>query len=131
MPVPITLLLVDDDDSIRRMIARNLEGEGYRVLQAASASQALQLWETAKSEVALVITDIRMPDMSGDQLAKRLTGDQAGPPLLFISGYGLEGLWLPGPLLPKPFQLDALSAEVKRLLLGPRPDGAEGQTAVA
>ncbi|MGH7497900.1 MAG: response regulator [Gemmatimonadales bacterium] len=125
MPAPVTLLLVDDDDSIRRLIARNLEEEGYHVLQAASATHALQIWEAAKHEIALVISDIRMPGTTGDQLASRLTRAPAVPPILFISGYGQEGLWLPGPLLPKPFQLDALSTEVKRLLRG------ENEAAVA
>jgi CheY-like chemotaxis protein len=110
------LLLVDDEHPIRQLIARTLEADGYLVIEAADGASAWDLWRARSDEICLVISDIRMPGIGGHELAERIRSHPAPPPILFISGYGEEGLWLPGPLLPKPFQLDALLAEVQRLI---------------
>ena len=72
--------------------------------------------------VAVVVTDIVMQGLDGHALAERIRSHSHPAPILFISGYGQEGLWLPGPVLPKPFQLDALVAEVRRLIAARETD---------
>ena len=111
-----TILVVDDESELRQVIARALEEEGFRVLQAENGLEAWRLYEESGSDIQLVIADIVMPGLGGRELAERIGETAHPPPVLFITGYGRDGLWLPGPVMPKPFQLDALNAEVRRLL---------------
>lgn len=123
MPLPTTVLVVDDEASLRSLVARRLMQEGYRVLEAGNGVEALELLRAPENDVRLVITDIRMPRMDGYELADRI-GDRArSPKMLFISGYGQSGVWLPGSVFGKPFSLDALMDEVKTLL-APTPEPA-------
>lgn len=123
MPLPTTVLVVDDEASLRSLVARRLMQEGYRVLEAGNGVEALELLRASENDVRLVITDIRMPRMDGYELADRI-GDRArSPKMLFISGYGQSGVWLPGSVFGKPFSLDALMDEV-RALLAPKPEPA-------
>jgi CheY-like chemotaxis protein len=116
MPLSTTVLVVDDEASLRSLVARRLIQEGYRVLEAGNGVEALELLRAPENDVRLVITDIRMPRMDGYELADRI-GDRArSPKMLFISGYGQSGVWLPGSVFGKPFSLDALMDEVKALL---------------
>jgi two-component system cell cycle sensor histidine kinase/response regulator CckA len=114
--VSATVLLVDDEAELRQVVARALEEEGFRVLQAENGLEAWRVFEEYGRNIQLVITDIVMPGLGGRELADRIGGTPHAPPVLFITGYGRDGLWLPGPVMPKPFQLDALNAEVRRLL---------------
>jgi CheY-like chemotaxis protein len=114
--VSATVLLVDDEAGLRHVIARALEEEGFRVLEAENGLEAWRMYQEGASDIHLVITDLVMPGLGGRELAARIGGTPNPPPVIFITGYGLEGFWLPGPVVPKPFQLDALSAEVRRLL---------------
>lgn len=114
--MPVTVLLVDDEAELRQVVARALEDEGFRVLQAENGLDAWRVFEASGRDIQLVITDIVMPGLGGRELADRISGTPDAPPVLFITGYGRDGLWLPGPVMPKPFQLDALNAEVRRLL---------------
>lgn len=116
--VPTTVLLVDDETRLRRVIARALEAEGFRVLEAENGLEAWRIYEAAAQDIRLVITDLAMPVMDGRELAQRIGRMPDPPPVLFITGYGEEGFWLPGPVVPKPFQLHALNHEVRRLLAG-------------
>jgi two-component system cell cycle sensor histidine kinase/response regulator CckA len=114
--VSATVLLVDDEAELRQVVARALEEEGFRVLQAENGLEAWRVFEEYGLDIHLVITDIVMPGLGGRELAERIGGTAHAPPVLFITGYGRDGLWLPGPVMPKPFQLHALNAEVRRLL---------------
>lgn len=116
--VQSTVLVVDDEAGLRRVIARSLESEGFRVLEAENGLDAWRMYEEESPEIHLIITDIVMPGLGGRELAERIASAPNPPPVLFITGYGQEGFWLPGPVVPKPFQLDALNAEVRRLLAG-------------
>ncbi len=119
-----TVLVVDDEANLRRLVARRLVNEGYRVLEAGDGAEALELLHATDTQVDLVITDIRMPRMDGYELADRLVGRPKAPPIVFISGYGQNGVWLPGSVFAKPFSLDALMEEVRRLLAPGRPGPA-------
>ena len=114
-PEPKTVLVVEDQNVVRRMVARALEEEGYRVLEASDGEQALELLSRGP-RVDLVVSDVVMPNMGGFVLAERLLLGGEPPIFLFITGYDQDPTKVPGPLLQKPFTPTELVAEVKRLM---------------
>jgi DNA-binding NtrC family response regulator len=88
-PAPRTVLVVDDEKNIRRTLQLVLEGEGYRVLTAESASQALSALANPGAPVDLAILDVNLPDMSGLDALARMRGDEATKdlPIIVISGH--------------------------------------------
>jgi two-component system cell cycle sensor histidine kinase/response regulator CckA len=109
-----TVLVVDDEEPMRLLVARVMEEDGYRVITAGDGLQALGIVEQDGYQIQLVITDVSMPVMSGPELAARLASRTAPPPVLFMSGKHHRDL--PGPLLNKPFLPEDLSNQVRRLL---------------
>ena len=113
-----TLLLCEDEDAVRALIALVLRGAGYTVHAAATPDQALALAERHGDAIAALVTDIVMPGMSGLELAEQLSPLRS----LFISGYSAEAADRAGGLPPgsafleKPFDHGALLAEVRELL---------------
>ena len=81
-----TILLVEDDDAVRRLVARTLQSHGYHVIEASSPAQALQTVEE-QAEFDLLLTDVVMPGMNGRQLAETLLADRPTLKVLFTSGY--------------------------------------------
>lgn len=112
---PATILVVDDETGIRELIRKILERERYRVLEAASAEEALT---TVQGQVIdLLITDVMLPGIRGPELARQM--QQAAPRLktLFISGYTGEERVPPGAVfLAKPFTLPVLLEKVREAL---------------
>ena len=112
----LTVLVVDDNDAVRDVIARELKQEGYRVLTAADGKEALTVIEQSGIEVHLVVCDLVMPRLNGYQLASRLAELPNAPEIIFITAFRsdleLEGL----PVLTKPFHLDDLSKAVQLVL---------------
>jgi two-component system cell cycle sensor histidine kinase/response regulator CckA len=85
------ILLVEDDDAVRLMTRRTLESFGYQVLEAASGRKALEIWQTGKLEIDLLLTDIVMPDgLTGRRLAELLREQTPGLKVIFVSGYSLS-----------------------------------------
>ena len=82
-----TLLLVEDEPSVRSVAARVLTRAGYDVLQACDGAEALEVYERAGEGIALVITDVVMPRIGGPELATRLRARRPGLKVLFTSGY--------------------------------------------
>ena len=80
------ILLVEDDARLRRILQQLLEGEGYQVLPAAGANEALTVARSAP-RIDLLITDVVMPEVSGPELAERLATLRPGLPVLYVSGY--------------------------------------------
>ena len=117
-----TVLVVEDEDSLRAGIRRLLQSEGYNVMEAPNGATALQLLEgTASDSVALVLTDLRMPVMDGRQLASALARRRPSLPIVFMSGFTaqLMDLRLVSPnlaFLAKPFRNDDLLAAVRNQL---------------
>jgi two-component system, cell cycle sensor histidine kinase and response regulator CckA len=116
-----TILLVEDQDDVRRMAARMLQSIGYQVLSAAGAAEALGLWSGHREAVRLVLTDVVMPEMNGRELGARLQQLSPGLPVAFMSGYAETAM--PGgvpddglPNLRKPFSADELADWVGRAL---------------
>ncbi len=86
-----TILLVEDEVPVRRVTRLMLERMGYRVLEAGSGAEALTLWQALRDPVALLLTDLVMPEgVSGQQLAARLQAQQPGLKVVFMSGYSAE-----------------------------------------
>lgn len=113
-----TVLVVEDEDNLRAVIRRLLQGEGYGVLEAGNGASALQVLELPGHNVELVLTDLRMPVMDGRQLAAALARLHPSLPIVFMSGYTsqLMDMRLVCPHLPflaKPFRNDDLVATVK------------------
>jgi two-component system, cell cycle sensor histidine kinase and response regulator CckA len=117
-----TVLVVEDEDAIRSAIRRLLLREGYNVIEAPDGARALELLDdTASHEVALVLTDLRMPVMDGRQLAAALARKRPSLPIVFMSGFTaqLMDLRLVSPhlaFLAKPFRDADLLATVRTQL---------------
>jgi len=98
----VTVLVVDDEEPLRRYITRILEAAGFQVVTARDGSEALDRLRGSPVPVQLVITDVSMPTMTGPELAAQMRTEPYPPPVLFVSG-DHAFLDLPGPVLKKPF----------------------------
>jgi PAS domain S-box-containing protein len=117
-----TVLLVEDEDPVRRVTARALRRRGFGVLEARDGREALDLWEEHGAAVDMVLTDLVMPRIGGEELARRLLEAHPGLPILFMTGYTSGAALSRGPLAPgaevvhKPFDADALAERIARML---------------
>jgi PAS domain S-box-containing protein len=115
-----TLLVVEDEETVRTLARRTLEEAGYRVLVAADGRSALEL--LADADVDLVLCDVILPEMSGHELGRRIASVRPELPILYMSGYpGLEvverGLIAQdAPFIEKPFTAAGLASSVRGLL---------------
>jgi CheY-like chemotaxis protein len=120
-----TVLLVEDEDAVRAISVLLLESLGYRVLEAASAEEALRLVGAGRYKLDLLMTDVVMPGRNGRELAEALRRQDPGLKVLFQSGYTGEAVAGHGiveaemAFLQKPFTLDALAKKVRAVLDGP------------
>ena len=116
-----TILLVDDHEELRRVLFRLLTREGYEVLLADSGQAALALIEELHHPVDLIISDVRMPAMGGEELIAALSDRHASRHLLFMTGDGERyGPTLAGiPVLQKPFLRGVFMERVHELLGSP------------
>ncbi len=109
-----TILVVDDEDALRRMLCRALRQDGFQVYDANSGEAALKIATKRGAELDLLLTDIRMPGMSGHELATILSKTLPHLNVLFITGYSDATLPPKFPVLRKPFRLEQLRREVMR-----------------
>ena len=120
-----TILLVEDEQSLRSLLRGVLESAGYKVIEARKSSEALEISRTYSGPVHLLLTDIVMPELRGTEIAERILAKRAGIKVLFISGYSdgevaPERQLDPGiPILQKPFTPEALALKVREVL-GPK-----------
>jgi two-component system cell cycle sensor histidine kinase/response regulator CckA len=119
-----TVVVVDDEPHVLAVIARVLEEAGYSVVAMPSAGDALGRLRDAAADVALLVTDLRMPDMSGLELATAARRSVPALRVLFLSGFPED---LPpedaANLLPKPFSPEELVAAVEQRLAAPSATG--------
>ena len=120
-----TVLLVEDDESVRDLATRLLEQQGYRVLKAANGQEALLVAkERVRETIHLLLADIVMPQMGGKELADWLKISRPNVKVLYTSGYAdnaivHHGILDPGThFLQKPFSLKTLSHKVREVLDG-------------
>ena len=115
------ILVVDDEASVRAPIARMLKHLGYFVLEASNGEDALQVISEYGAPVHLVISDVRMPEMDGAELAEMLRSAFPDMRLLLISGVGAHAVEVSQQIegcrfLAKPFTLEELAVTVRSLL---------------
>jgi two-component system cell cycle sensor histidine kinase/response regulator CckA len=117
-----TILVAENDDTVRVVVRRILELRGYRVLEARHGGEAIDILRREADAIQLVVTDIMMPVMDGLALSKRVHQDYPGKKLLFVSGYAdlaregdAEAIGGTN-FLQKPFTSDALVRKVHTVL---------------
>jgi two-component system cell cycle sensor histidine kinase/response regulator CckA len=116
------ILVVDDEPEIRKLVGAMVSQSGYLALTADSGEHALALLKNQKEPLALLITDVIQPGMSGPMLADRLTALQPDLRVLYISGYDNTHVVQKyvvekgHALLPKPFTVEDLREKVRGLL---------------
>jgi signal transduction histidine kinase len=121
-----TLLVVDDERIVRAFMCEALSGRGYRVLEADGPDKALEIISRSPGEVRLLLTDVAMPGMQGQQLAVRAKALDPTLEVLFVSGYADRSMVNEGVLregvsfLPKPFTPDILAGKVREILASKR-----------
>jgi two-component system cell cycle sensor histidine kinase/response regulator CckA len=118
------VLVVDDEESVRQLACRMLTWTGFQALEARHGREALATIEEHPGPIHIVVTDVKMPGMSGPELGREVERLWPGKPVLYMSGFASEvlagGLLQPGdPFLPKPFTQDALVAKIRGLLHAP------------
>ena len=121
-----TILVVEDDDDLREVVERILTRSGYQVIAAGSGPKAIEAARAHDGDIDLLLTDVVMPQMQGNELARLITAERPELRVLFMSGYaehalGATGTLEPGAiLLEKPFTEPTVLALVRRVLEAPR-----------
>ncbi len=123
-----TLLLIDDDELVRRALRNVLESAGYRVLEAAGGSDGIALFERERERIALVLLDRSMPEMSGETVLRRLLELEVCAPVMFVTGHqgGIDEASGAVRVLPKPVDRETLLLAVREVI-----DASTSQRAVA
>ncbi|MEX1170210.1 MAG: PAS domain S-box protein [Chloroflexota bacterium] len=122
-----TILLAEDEESVRRLTAMLLERSGYRVISAPDGTAALDAAGAHDGRIDLLLTDVIMPGLNGRQLADRFAAIHPEARVLYMSGYAGEALSAQGVLdtsvafLAKPFVPAELARKVREVLEGPTP----------
>jgi DNA-binding NtrC family response regulator len=117
-----TILLVEDDESLLRVLSVILHNSGYEVLTARDGEEGLAAAQSALQEIDLLVSDMEMPKISGLTLLEKIRGTRPELPVIFISGYTAEVL--AGKNLPvratfflkKPFSLDEILEMIRGIL---------------
>jgi DNA-binding response OmpR family regulator len=130
-----TLLLVEDEDMVRRSVVEILRMSGYQVLEASGGVQALEISDGYQGEIPLMITDLVMPGMNGRQVADRMAERRPQTAVLFMSGYTDdprtrkmlgEGV----DFFKKPFSPGALIQKIREILDREKKPGKNGSVAM-
>lgn len=127
-----TVLVVEDEPSIRELMRSILAGYGYQVIEAGSGPEAIALWQQHQEQITMLFTDVVMPGgMTGIALAQRLQGLKPDLRVLFTTGYSIDLVQAGVPLragvnlLPKPFSASSLLLAVRRCLDRPACAGSQ------
>lgn len=126
-----TILVAEDDAGLRALISAALETSGYEVVAAANGFEALREAERRLGRIALLISDVMMPGMSGPELARRLRARSGPLKVLLLSGYPRQDLPadlgdLEPVLVEKPFSVHALARTVRGMLAAAGGEPAKG-----
>jgi signal transduction histidine kinase/ActR/RegA family two-component response regulator len=119
-----TVLLVEDEETVRALAREVLKRQGYRVLDVRNGAEALAAWRASPVPVHLLVTDLIMPEMNGRDLVDELSAKHPALKVLYISGYTDHAIVLNGTLHPnaaflqKPFTPEALTRAVRQVLDG-------------
>jgi two-component system cell cycle sensor histidine kinase/response regulator CckA len=119
-----TVLLVEDEATVRSSVHRLLRRHGYKVIEARHGADALRIAEDAGETIDMVLTDIVMPEMGGRELVDRLRDRHPGLKVLFMSGYSDKAVAVDGVMPPdtgfvqKPFTAEELTRRIREILDG-------------
>jgi two-component system cell cycle sensor histidine kinase/response regulator CckA len=122
-----TVLLVEDDALVRGIAVRTLREHGYEVLEAAGADEALARAAQAGGPIHLLLTDVVLPGLGGEEIARRLKAERPGLRVLFTSGFAEKMIRQrshrqpEAPFLAKPYTPGTLAAKVREVLDAPAP----------
>lgn len=120
-----TILLVDDEQSVRAIVMKILQRANYKVLEAESGAAALKISDSHPEKIDLLISDMFMPGLRGPEVALALAPKRPGLRVLFMSGYADQdsrsGVPQGANFLNKPFSGKELAAKVAEVLRGPAP----------
>jgi PAS domain S-box-containing protein len=117
-----TILLVEDEEAVRRSTVEFLQLSGYIVLQASDGNDAMQVARQYTGSIDLMITDVVMPRVGGTKLAEQLATERPDMKVLFVSGYAESTVLRHGPIdivtrfLQKPFSLKSLAQKIRKVL---------------
>jgi two-component system cell cycle sensor histidine kinase/response regulator CckA len=117
-----TILLVEDEESVRQLVRETLSAKGYKMLEAESGESGLAQAASHNGKIHLVITDVVMPGMSGRELVQKLAQTRPEAKVLYLSGYTEDAIISDGSIesgtafLQKPFSLQNLSQKVREIL---------------
>jgi PAS domain S-box-containing protein len=128
-----SILLVEDEGPLRKLIGDTLRAHGYRVLEAKDGTAGIDLGAQSDARLDLLLTDVILPDVSGPQVAQRLAADHPSMKVLYMSGYTDDYLTQRGVagsdtmLLEKPFTIESLLSKIRETLDGnPEKTGHTG-----
>ena len=128
-PDALSVLIVDDEEAVRRFVDRVLRDAGYRTAVAGDGPDALAL-ASKLDALHILVTDVMMPQMQGDELARRLRQQEPGLKVLYLTGYSERlfkdkiTLWEDEAFLDKPCSVKGLLQAVSLLACGRLDDGA-------
>jgi CheY-like chemotaxis protein len=117
-----TILVVEDEEEVRRLAVRILEKQGYKILEASCVNDALMLCKEHKEPIHMILTDVVMPGMSGRQLAEQLMSFYPKMKVLYMSGYTNHAIAQHGILedgvhyIQKPFTIGGLTRKMREIL---------------
>ena len=119
-----TVLIVEDEEIVRELVCQVLSEHGYDVLCAPNGAEAMQMSADHRGRIALLVTDVVMPQMGGLELSRRLTALRPDLKVLYVSGYSEDDMNEQGVLSPdvefleKPFTPQAITKKVREILTG-------------
>jgi|SRR2546423_6486192 len=120
---PITILLVDDEQSVRAIVVKILRRANYNVIEAENGSAAVQIAKAHPGKIDVVLTDMYMPGLRGPEVVQAIAPTRPGLRALFMSGYADQDSRTAVPIganfLNKPFSGQELTAAVEAALRGP------------
>ena len=117
-----TILLVDDETSVRQTAAEVLHSMGYQVLEASNGQQALQIFNKQSGQIDLILTDVVMPKMGGHELFAKIRETNHNVPIILVTGYDRSHILKSNirmenfEVIHKPFNYDVLSEHIQKLL---------------
>ncbi|MFC2074756.1 response regulator [Bdellovibrionota bacterium] len=116
-----TILLVEDEKLVREMLKFSLEEKGYRVLSAANGDEALQILDDLDGEIPLLVTDLVLPGMGGEEVASKVIKSSPNTKILYMSGFSeitrtKDALRPRGEFLPKPITPQIIVEKVREVL---------------